>query len=227
MFTLLRKLCVGVSLAVVATTAVEAVPIIFNNEAAYLAAITPDFEVNVGRDGAGNAFGGTQQVNGSNIFSIGNDVNFSSPNGNNTSLVTVAGGHPELGPVGPGGQNWSGSLRFDFGTEAIAIGFGSHLLGNFNLLLFKGGQLQSTTGVNAGGGFVGVKDILGFDALVIDTNNTFWSLDGGGLAAGQPASSTRMMGQTGGQVPEPASVLLFGAGLAGLATVTRRRRNQK
>lgn len=203
---------------VAAQTQAYGVPVVLSDEATYLSSINVDFTIDVGKDTYGNSLGSsTQQHDGSDIYSSGIDVVFSSPQAPDSTLVTVHDFHPELGPVGPNSEEWSGSLLLEFDSAITAIGFGTHQLDAMNIVLLnKSGGIISRTPWKSSG-FVGIIEANGFWGLLIDTQNNFWSLDGGRTSSG-PTSSSQMVGQ----VPEPATVSLLVLG--GLAALRRRKK---
>lgn len=117
----------------------------------------------------------------------------------------------------PSGEEWSfsGSYTTVFTNSAtdpedadITYDGNGAIIDTAQFLYVKDGQHSPAWYVFA---------ISGWDGLKIDLDN-FWS--GGGAI-----SNIAIVGGT--PVPEPATMLLFGTGLAGLAGVARRKKNQK
>jgi hypothetical protein len=165
---------------------------ITDDEALWLLSVNVNAHCNVGLDEDGNTIGGTVQWDGRDIWSSGVDWDFSSPLAPNQILVTVNSGHPELGPVGPNGENYSGWLRMDFDLDMRAIGFGTHLLGAVTVKLYRAnGSLISSTAWDASTtGFTGIIENEGFRTVVLETNEDFWDSDGG------PSTPDDMRGET-------------------------------
>jgi len=150
--------------------------------------ITQDFFADVGRDADGNLLPMESTYwDGTDIFSDGVDMDFSSPDAPDPTLVTVNSAYPELGPVGPNNEFWCGALRYDFDIDVVAVGFSTHLLGPVQIILLNrdSNQISSTTWDAGGGmGFVGIIDDRGFASVILDTDNCFWSM---GEVRGQKA----------------------------------------
>jgi len=155
---------------------------IYNNAGTFDGLITQDFSADVGLDASGNPIPtGTNYWDGTDIFSDGIDMDFSSPQASNPVFVTTNPRHPELGPVGPNGEYWCGTLRFDFDVDVTAVGFGTHLLGPVKIILLNRDSSElSSTVWDAGSqnpGFIGIIDDQGFASVLLETDNCFWSID--------------------------------------------------
>ncbi len=187
-------------------------------EADYLAEINTNFSIDIGRDASGTPFSSifTTQVVGSNIYSDGIGVTFSSPDAPDSSLVSVHAGIPELGPVSATGDDWGGALRVDFSETVLGFGFGlnSGLPTVVSIFDNMGHLISSETVTSAS--FIGIVDQGGFSTVLLDTDHEFWSIDS--------ASSALIYGEKlVAPVPVPAALWLFGSGLIGLAAFSRRK----
>ncbi len=162
-------------------------------------------------------------------------LTFPGSTGNIMATLTGAGGINSngvcCGRFATSGSNiWEGSGQFsiDFSSPIAAFGFYGTDIGDFNgsvTLTLAGGGTTNLTIPHTVNGPSGSLLFYGF----IDNMQTYTSVTFGNTATGTDFFGFDDMtigdiGQVTGKVPEPGTLALFGAGLAGMGFAGRRRK---